>query len=212
MFTGLIREIARVVSRKNEQLRLAAHYRPAVGDSIAVNGACLTVTRLFDDGFETQLSHETERVIAVENLKSRVHIEAALAVGERLEGHIVQGHIDALGTIARVVRQAKNCDIWIRTDAQTMRLIAPKGSIAIDGVSLTVSEIDNDSFRLTLIEHTLDNTLINGYEVSRRVNIETDLFARYTARLLGCDHTHTLDRARTRDHTWQQIDLINAMF
>ncbi|MDR3347874.1 MAG: riboflavin synthase [Helicobacteraceae bacterium] len=185
MFTGLIREIAHVKLFNGEKLRLSAAHRPQIGDSIAVNGACLTVISLEHDGFSLELSHTTQGAIAVENLRSRVHIEAAMQMGERFEGHIVQGHIDAIGEILRVEKRLKSLDLLIAVGSKVMRLIAPKGSIAIDGVSLTVTQSFADRFLLTLIPHTLQNTLFLEYRAGRKVNVETDLFARYTAHLLA---------------------------
>ncbi|GHV03230.1 riboflavin synthase subunit alpha [Campylobacterota bacterium] len=196
MFTGLIREIALVRSFGGESLRLGAAHRPQLGDSIAVNGACLTVTAIESGGFSVELSHETRAVIAVENLRDRVHIEPAMKLGDRFEGHIVQGHIDAIGTIAELKQHGKTRDLIIKAPSEKMRLFAEKGSVAIDGVSLTINEALNDSFRLTLIGQTLGHTLFESYKVGRRVNIETDLFARYTARLLnGANDWNAIDRA-----------------
>ena len=102
MFTGLIREMATVKSFANNTLTLQASYRPKMGDSIAINGVCLSVTALFNDGFSVELSPETQGTVALENLKGRVHIEPAMMMGDRFEGHIVQGHVDGVGTLRRV--------------------------------------------------------------------------------------------------------------
>lgn len=183
MFTGLIREIAQT-ALSGDRLRIKAAYRPKIGDSVAVNGACLTVVALDKEGFSAELSHETQRSIAVENLNARAHIEPAMIMGDRFEGHIAQGHIDFIGSISRIERSGGGWDFFIGAPKEALRLIAPKGSIAIDGVSLTINEVFANSFRLTLIPHSLKNTLFGEYKVNRRVNIETDLFARYTARIL----------------------------
>ena len=242
MFNGLIREIAQVASFSGDSLRLRARYRPALGDSVAVNGACLSVTRLFTDGFTVQLSSETARVIAAQNLRGPVHIEPAMRLGERIDGHLIQGHVDAVGEIYKISKLASGVDFFIRAPLHIAPLLAPKGSVAIDGVSLTINEVleggdmhgrnfnsqglDGGNFthkelrganfngaslrgqnfsgsnsvrnlnflganlkseaqscaiRLTIIPLTLKDTLFGSYKIGRRVNIETDLLARYVA-------------------------------
>ena len=141
MFNGLIREIAQVASFSGDSLRLRARYRPALGDSVAVNGACLSVTRLFADGFTVQLSSETARVIAVQNLRGSVHIEPAMRIGDRIDGHLIQGHVDAVGEIYKISKLASGVDFFIRAPLHIAPLLAPKGSVAIDGVSLTINEV-----------------------------------------------------------------------
>lgn len=224
MFNGLIREIAQVASFSGDSLRLRAKYRPALGDSVAVNGACLSVTRLFADGFAVQLSSETARVIAVQNLRGPVHIEPAIRLGERIDGHLIQGHVDAVGEIYKISKLASGVDFFIRAPLHIAPLLAPKGSVAIDGVSLTINEVleggnfahkdrkgslganfsgsnsvrdpnssdanlksgaQSCAIRLTIIPLTLKDTLFGSYKIGRRVNIETDLLARYVAAQLG---------------------------
>ncbi len=141
MFNGLIREIAQVASFSGDSLRLRARYRPALGDSVAVNGACLSVTRLFADGFAVQLSSETARIIAVQNLRGTVHIEPAMRLGERIDGHLIQGHVDAVGEIYKISKLPSGVDFFIRAPLHIAPLLAPKGSVAIDGVSLTINEV-----------------------------------------------------------------------
>ena len=141
MFNGLIREIAQVASFSGDSLRLRARYRPALGDSVAVNGACLSVTRLFADGFAVQLSSETARVIAAQNLRGSVHIEPAMRIGDRIDGHLIQGHVDAVGEIYKISKLPSGVDFFIRAPLHIAPLLAPKGSVAIDGVSLTINEV-----------------------------------------------------------------------
>ncbi len=141
MFNGLIREIAQVASFNGDLLRLRARYRPALGDSVAVNGACLSVTRLFADGFAVQLSSETARVIATQNLRGPVHIEPAMRIGDRIDGHLIQGHVDAVGEIYKISKLPSGVDFFIRAPFHIAPLLAPKGSVAIDGVSLTINEV-----------------------------------------------------------------------
>ena len=184
MFTGLIREMATVKSFANNTLTLKAFYRPKMGDSIAINGVCLSVTALFNDGFSVELSPETQGTVALENLKGKVHIEPAMMMGDRFEGHIVQGHVDTVGTITQIKNNGNSYDVFVEIDPKFIAYIVPKGSITIDGVSLTVNEVFESSFRLTIIPITMKETLFGSYQKGTRVNIETDMFARYIEHIL----------------------------
>jgi riboflavin synthase len=186
MFNGLIREIGKIKSFSNNKLKIISKLTPQIGDSIAVNGACLTVTKIFPDGFEVELSPETQKKVAIENYQNgkKVHLEEALRFGDKIDGHLIQGHIDAIGEILEIKKNKNSYDVIIKTDPQIMKYIAPKGSIAIDGVSLTINDVFSDRFRLTIIPHTFQNTLFKEYKIHRRVNIETDLFARYIYNML----------------------------
>jgi riboflavin synthase len=189
MFTGLIREMATVKQFSGDRLSLKASYRPKLGDSIAINGACLSVVSIESDGFTVELSPETQGIIATENLKGRVHIEPAMQMGDRLEGHIVQGHVDTLGTIESITDNGNSYDVVISVDRKFIPYIVPKGSIAIDGVSLTVNDVYESSFRLTIIPITMKETLFGRYKKGTKVNIETDMFARYIAHFLAHKET-----------------------
>ncbi len=202
MFTGLIREIATVYSFDQKTLRLKASYEPKLGDSIAINGVCLSVTKIHNNGFSVEVGDETSRVVALENFKGKVHIEPAMKVGDRIEGHIVQGHVDCIGVIERIVSGTNSTDFFIRIPKEQIKFTAPKGSIAVDGVSLTINDVYEESFRLTIIPITLKETLFGSYKVGRRVNIETDLFARYLY--------HMIKRDKTLG--WEEIERIQALF
>ena len=202
MFTGLIREFAEVVDYSNSYLTLKAKYSPKLGDSIATNGACLTVVKLTDSTFTVELSAETRAIMAVENLKANVHIEPAMAIGDRLEGHIVQGHVDCLGTIKSIIKNQNATDIVISLPKEFTKFIIPKGSIAIDGVSLTLYDVKDNEFRLTIIAHTLEKTIFSEYSVGRKVNIETDMFARYVYHMFK-------DK---KDISWDSVDNIMALY
>ena len=205
MFTGLIREMAEVVSYQNDILTLNARYRPKIGDSVAVNGACLTVVGLGENTFSVELADETREVIAMENLKGRVHIEPAMRMGDRFEGHIVQGHVDTVGSVTRIEKRTNGTDFFIAIPKEYLQYVIPKGSITIDGVSLTVNEVTDEGFRLTIIPHTLDNTLFSTYRVGTRVNVETDLFARYVANILE-------KRDATKKSGWETIERFQALY
>ena len=204
MFTGLIREMAEVKSFANNTLILRAKYKAGIGDSIAINGACLTVTQLHADGFSVELSPESQKILAMENYKDKVHMEPAMSMGDKFEGHIVQGHVDTIGTITNIKNNGNSFDVFISVDAKFIPYIVPKGSITIDGVSLTVNEVFKDSFRLTIIPHTMKETLFSSYKKGSKVNIETDMFARYIAHILA----HKVAPATT----WDEVDKISSLF
>ena len=171
--------MAKVVSFKNNYLTVKAKYNPKIGDSIAINGACLTVVKVTSDTFSVELSPESQKILAMENYKDEVHMEPAMMMGDRFEGHIVQGHVDCLGTIKSIKQNGNSTDFYISLPKEYSKYIIPKGSVAIDGVSLTVNEVMDDSFRLTIIPHTVQNTLFKNYKTGTKVNLETDMFARY---------------------------------
>jgi len=202
MFTGLIREFADVRHFDRNVLSLKANYTPCIGDSIAVNGVCLSVVSLNPEGFSVELSEETRQHIAVENLKGKVHIEPALSMGDKLDGHMVQGHIDCIGQIQRIERKGVGVDVMVSIPEAYMKFIIPKGSVAIDGVSLTVNDVLKEMFRLTIIPITWEKTLFGGYRVGQKVNVETDMFARYIYHMFK--DKNPLD--------WQSVDRIMASY
>ncbi len=206
MFTGLIREMAQVVSLKNNFLTLKAKYSPKIGDSIAVNGACLTVVRYTSDTFTVELSPESQKILAMENYKDEVHIEPAMMMGDRFEGHIVQGHVDCLGTISAIKNNGNSTDFYVSLPSEYSKYIIPKGSVTIDGVSLTVNDVMKDSFRLTIIPHTIENTLFKRYKVGTKVNLETDMFARYVYNMFK----GTQDKKD--ELSWNDVDRIMATY
>ena len=204
MFTGLIREMATVKSYAGNRLSLRARHKAKLGDSIAINGACLSVVSIESDGFTVELSPETQRLIATENLKGRVHMEPAMMMGERFEGHIVQGHVDTVGTVTQIANNGNSYDVFVAIDPKFIAYIVPKGSITIDGVSLTVNDVFESSFRLTIIPITMRETLFATYRKGSRVNIETDMFARYVA--------HFMKHADRSALTWDHVDRISALY
>lgn len=204
MFTGLIREMATVKNYGGNRLTLKAGYRPKLGDSIAINGTCLSVVSIESDGFSVELSPETQKHIAAEKLQGQVHIEPAMMMGDRFEGHIVQGHIDTIGTVSSITDNGNSYEVIIDVDPEYIPLIPPKGSIAIDGISLTVNEVMKDSFRLTIIPITMRETLFGTYKKGTRVNIETDVFARYMR--------HILTASTKKDLSWNDIDHISSLY
>ncbi|MFK0485162.1 riboflavin synthase [Campylobacter jejuni] len=203
MFNGLIREIAKVQSYQNNTLSLTAKHRPNLGDSIAVNGACLSVTKLYEGGFEVELSRESRTHIAIENLKDKVHIEPALRYGDRIDGHLMQGHIDFIGILEKIQKDENGVDFHITLPKEDMKFMAEKGSIAVDGVSLTINEILKNGIRLTIIPITFKETLFKDYQVGRKINIESDLLARYIyAQLQG----------KNKGLSWEEVERISYLY
>lgn len=161
----------------------------AVGESIAVNGVCLTIVNLHEDGFDADVSVETLEVTALGETgeRGRVNLEPALSVGERLGGHLVSGHVDCKGRIIELTSDARSIRMRVELPTEYARYVAQKGSICIDGVSLTINAVSGSCFELNIIPHTADNTIIGDYAVGSVVNIEVDLLARYLERLLRKD-------------------------
>jgi len=203
LFTGLIREIATVKSLVGSTLSIKSSYKSKLGDSIAINGACLTVVKIHPDGFSVELSPESQKHLAMENYKNQVHIEPAMMMGDTFEGHVVQGHVDAIGTIKEIKNSGNSFDVFISVEKKSIPFIVPKGSITIDGVSLTVNDVSTDSFRLTIIPHTMKETLFKNYRKGSKVNIETDMFARYISHIISHQKASL---------TWDEIDSITARF
>lgn len=194
MFTGIIEEIGHV-QRINQQSHSAQIQIKAskvlsdvaVGDSIAVNGVCLTVVSFDNQHFIADVMPETINKTTLHELKpgSPVNLERALQVGARLGGHIVQGHVDAIGTI--VQKQVLEIAIIyrIKTTPELLQFVVPKGSVAIDGISLTVVDVFQDSFTVSLIPHTAHETTLGGKNPGDRVNLESDIIGRYVQHLMG---------------------------
>ena len=206
MFTGLIREIAKVKSFDKNILTIQSKHKAKIGDSIAVNGVCLTVVKVFDGGFSLEVADETRSIVPSSKFRGRVHIEPAMMMSDRFEGHIVQGHIDTIGEITTITKRENAYDFIIKVEPKYISYIIPKGSITIDGISLTVNDVYRDSFRLTIIPHTLKETLFSDYKIGDMLNIETDLFARYIEHIL----THRQKRAESL--SWDDVDAIQMSF
>ncbi|MCI6988132.1 MAG: riboflavin synthase [Campylobacter sp.] len=204
MFNGLIREFGKVESFSGNKLKIRAKFEPNLGDSIAVNGACLSVVEKFSGGFSVELSSESAKALAVENFKNLVHIEPAMRLGDRIDGHLMQGHIDFIGEISAIKRLESGTDFYINLPKNAMKFMANKGSVGVDGVSLTISEVIDNSIRLTIIPLTLKDTLFGSYTLKRRVNIESDLLARYADRVLNFKDK--------KGDEWQKMTLFSSLY
>jgi len=209
MFTGIIKARGRIDTMTpvggDVRLTVSSAGLPwgdyAVGDSIAVNGVCLTAVGLHENGFDTDVSNETLDVTALKQLEpgATVNLEPALAAGERLGGHIVSGHVDCVGRVVRQEGDARSIRVDVEIPGEYARYVAKKGSICIDGVSLTVNEVQANRFSVNIIPHTAEVTIIGAYRVGTVVNIEVDLVARYLERLLMKDDGG-LDLEKLREH------------
>ncbi|MCF6281940.1 MAG: riboflavin synthase [Candidatus Polarisedimenticolaceae bacterium] len=194
MFTGIIQAVGTLASiePRGGDYRLTINSADlemsnvALGDSIAVNGVCLTVIELMGQGFAADLSRETLSLTTLSSLTNggRLNLEKALTLNTPLGGHMVSGHVDGIGSILKRTADARSIRFQIEAPADLARYIAHKGSITIDGTSLTVNSVDGVKFELNIVPHTLNKTIMAAYQVGDRVNLEVDLIARYLERLL----------------------------
>lgn len=193
MFTGIVQAVGRIAEVKSAGRTAAVTIDAAeldlgdvaVGDSIACNGVCLTVTRLAAKEFSVDVSHETLRVTAGFQRGAAINLEKSLRLSDRLGGHLVSGHVDGIGTATTLKEVDGNRELVVRFPADLGRYIARKGSITINGVSLTVNDVTNDTFLVNLIPHTLEVTNLRDLKQGDRANLEIDLVARYVERMLG---------------------------
>ena len=197
MFTGIVKAKGSVgaIEKRGGDVRMTvvaadlpwSEY--AVGDSISVNGVCLTAVRLLDSGFDTDVSVETLDVTTLKQLAvgDAVNLEPALRVGDALGGHLVSGHVDGIGKVIARGDDARSIRMTFEVPDELSRYIAKKGSICVDGVSLTINEVSGNTFGLNIIPHTAEATTMGAYKVGTAVNIEVDLLARYIERMLGSE-------------------------
>lgn len=195
MFTGIIQAVGHVSSivEKGGDVELVIAAGPlglhdvAIGDSIAVSGCCLTVTTKTHDSFCADVSRETLAVTTLASWRAqqRVNLEKALCAGQALGGHYVTGHVDGIAKVTRVEPDARSHRLEFEAPVELARYIAKKGSICVDGTSLTVNEVDGARFAVNLIPHTLAATVSCDYRPGTLVNLEVDIIARYLERLMG---------------------------
>ncbi len=197
MFTGIIKAKGTIsaMQKRGGDVRLSVRSDGLpwsdyeIGESIAVNGVCLTAVELHDDGFDTDVSIETLDVTGLGKLDvgSSVNLEPSLSLGDRLGGHLVSGHVDCTGTVVSRTADARSIRFVIEIPEAYARYVAKKGSVSVDGVSLTVNEVSGNTFDMNIIPHTAEVTLFGEYAPGSVVNIEVDLLARYIERLLAND-------------------------
>jgi len=194
MFTGIIETIGTVkgltpkgndvsVTIDSGKLDLAD---VKLGDSIATNGVCLTVVELMSHGYRADVSLETIKRSGFAHYKmgDSVNLEKALTLNTRLGGHLVSGHVDGVGEIVAIEKLGRATEYWLQAPNELARYIAEKGSITIDGISLTVNDVDGAKFKITIVPHTTQETIIESYVVGRKVNLEVDVIARYLERIM----------------------------
>jgi riboflavin synthase len=195
MFTGLIQAVGRVESRESsagdQRMRIGAGGMPmhdvALGESIAVSGVCLTVVEFDAHGFAVDVSNETLALTTLGSLAAfaPVNLERAMLPTDRLGGHLVSGHVDGVGEVLSIAVDARSQRWRFGAPRALLRYVAGKGSICVDGVSLTVNGVDEEGFDVNLIPHTLANTAFGAMRIGSAVNLEVDLVARYVERLLA---------------------------
>lgn len=193
MFTGIVEEVGRIesVTKGEKSSRLCIKAKAVlegtkIGDSICTNGVCLTVTRIHGDSFAADVMAETMRKsnLGALNVGSKVNLERAVALGGRFGGHLVSGHIDGIGIVRAVTREDNALWISISVSEPIGRYLVEKGSVTVDGVSLTVARIEPWGFRISIIPHTQKETLLIGRMSGQTVNLECDLMAKYAEKLL----------------------------
>lgn len=194
MFTGIIEAIGHVKSIKHHAQDITITMDAGdldlsdvkLGDSIAHNGVCLTVTKLNDNGFDVDLSVETLKRSGFASIKTgfAINLEKAMQMNDRFGGHIVSGHVDGMGEITSITELGSAVEYWVKAPDNLAKYIAQKGSITVDGISLTTNDIDGASFKLTIIPHTIQQTIMRDYQVGTIVNLEVDVIARYLERLM----------------------------
>jgi riboflavin synthase len=183
VFTGLVREIGRVVSFDDGRLVVECNTRAAVGDSVSLDGICLTVTEVGEGTLGFHVVPET--LSRTKPFGERVNVEPALRAGDQLGGHYVQGHVDGVGTVAAVEPEGEGLRVTIDSDEDVCRYCIEKGSIAVDGVSLTIAGLSDGGFEIALVPHTLAQTTLSTLRPGDQVNLEVDVLGKYVERLLG---------------------------
>ena len=196
MFTGIIADIGTLADKQEREgglrLRIVTHKLDMadvqLGDSIAVNGVCLTAIKLEDKSFTVDVSRETLNcTVGLEQQGAQVNLEKALRLADRLGGHLVSGHVDGVGDVLEFINLGESWKLSVRTPETLSKYIAAKGSITINGVSLTVNKVDGAVFEVNLIPHTLQETTLKELQVNSRVNLEIDLIARYVERMMSVE-------------------------
>jgi len=196
MFTGIIEEVGKVSTITEKKIIISAQTvlnGTKIGDSIVVNGVCLTVTKMNANTFEADISPETMKVTAFGNLKtgSAVNLERAMSADGRFGGHIVSGHIDGLGKVKSILKENDFYRISIELPAELAKYTVKKGSISIDGISLTIADIKANIISVAIIPHTFENTNLQNLRIGDFVNIETDILGKYVEKFLSTSDNRT---------------------
>jgi riboflavin synthase len=211
MFSGIVADLGSIVDRSprghgctlqiETQFPVGGEDGVQLGDSIACNGVCLTAESLQPPNrFTVAAGQETLDCTTFSSLEvgSRLHLERALQVNARLDGHIVSGHVDGVGSVVSTTAEKESFVVWVEAPAELARYIAKKGSITVDGVSLTVNEVSGPKFRVNIIPFTAEHTTLCEHPPGGRVNLEVDLIARYLERMLGVDNAASEGMSRAQ--------------
>lgn len=194
MFTGIIEETGKIIkiSKMTNGAMIEVLCRKVldntkVGDSIAINGVCETVTKISSSSFIAKISDETLNVTTFDNLKQgdEVNLERALTLNSRLGGHIVSGHVDCVGTLINVEQLSEFYNLEFEIPHEQSKYVVYKGSITINGISLTVAEVCNNRFKIAIIPHTFENTVLRCIKIGDNVNVETDILGKYVEKMLS---------------------------
>ncbi|MGI5308835.1 riboflavin synthase [Rheinheimera sp. WS51] len=199
MFTGIIEAVGDIsqIQQHGTDLSITVTSQELdfsdvkLGDSIATNGVCLTVTSRQNQSFTADVSAETIAYsqFGQYQVGQRVNLEKAMLASSRFGGHIVSGHVDAVTQVTKIVPEGRALQVWLAMPSELARYIAHKGSVTVDGISLTVNSVQNDSFRLTIVPHTAAQTTVSQLKVGTKVHIEVDVIARYLERLTQASHS-----------------------
>ncbi|MGD6739451.1 riboflavin synthase [Photobacterium leiognathi subsp. mandapamensis] len=197
MFTGIIGSIGNIgaIIRHNEDLSIVVNTNNLdisdvnIGDSIATNGVCLTVSKLLPSGYTADLSLETYKRTAFHSYRigQEVNLEKAMLPTTRLGGHLVSGHVDGIGEVVEFKRNGRAINIWVAVPVQLKKYLSEKGSVTIDGISLTINAVYQNIIKLTIVPHTLAGTNLVNIHIDKKVNVEIDIMARYLEKLIKVD-------------------------
>ncbi len=211
MFTGIIEELGKITNiaplADGKRLEIATHKimnDVKVDDSVAVNGICLTVTSLRENGFQVEAVGDTLRKSTLNNLRigDSVNLERALRLSDRLGGHLVQGHVNGVGQITGIRKLGENYDLEIETPVELLRYLILEGSVAVDGISLTIARLTNNRIGISVIPHTWKHTNLSQSQTGRAVNLEVDVIAKYVEKLLSVTNAEQQSENQTFTDQW----------
>lgn len=213
MFTGLVKEIGKVISVTSNSegmlltvssVQLRPHMR--IDDSVAINGVCQTIVELAETSFSVQVVHTSLEKTTLGKLKSgiEVNLELALTLSDRLGGHIVQGHVNGVGQVKKLVNMGENILLSLNLPTELRRYVVKEGSITLDGTSLTIADLEGDMVTVSLIPHTLKQTVLKNRKVGHEINIEVDIIAKYIERLLQSKSSSSFESNETMTEEWLQ--------
>ncbi|MBI5357645.1 riboflavin synthase [Candidatus Saccharibacteria bacterium] len=192
MFTGIIRATGKVIDRQDGAnvkfvISIPDDFKVSAGDSISCNGVCLTVAKILGGAFEANVMDETLKKSNLDGLQigGDVNLEPAAKLGESLDGHIVQGHVDTIGNVLKIQKNPNGTVVIISFPAQNKNLIVEKGSICVDGISLTAFDVGEDKFSVSLVDFTLQNTTAGNWQEGQKVNLEFDIIGKYVAKIIS---------------------------